>query len=203
MAIKGQHSCQVCKHAERQRIELLLAGGASIRKTALKFKLHRDAVRRHWANHVDDERKAAMIAGPDVKREELATRAADESMSLLDHYRYVRQTLYHALDLASTLGDKNAIAILSGRLHENFAQWGKLTGELSQIDKLTVTNIFLSPQFSELQATLVRVLARFPDARVEVIKAFRDLETKTTPALPAPKPLTVDAEFSEVRDAAA
>jgi hypothetical protein len=203
MATKGVHSCQVCRHGERQRVELLLAAGASIRMTAKKFGLHRDALGRHWRGHVEEERKAALIAGPDVKLNQLQERAADETMSLLDHMKYVRQGLYKMFDLSIVTGDKNGTAILAGRLQENFQMWAKLTGELSQFDKLSVTNIFVSPQFAELQATLVRVLARHPDARVEVIRAFRDLEAKATPAaLPAPLPRAVDAEFTEVRDVA-
>jgi hypothetical protein len=209
MAIKGAHSCQVCKHAERNRIELLVVGGgATMRKVALKFNLNRDAVRRHFAKHVPEERRLALIAGPDVKLEELRSRIADESASLLENYSYVKRSLFRALDLATELGDRNGTALVSGKLIETLNAIAKLTGALSQFSSVNITqNIFQAPIVLELQATLVRVLAKYPDARREVIAAIEDMERKTQgapalpgPALPAPvvQPKAVDVEFSEV-----
>jgi phage terminase large subunit-like protein len=55
--------CQVCRHDERWRIELLRAGGASLDSLAEKFGVHRDAIFRHWRDHVSDEMKAGYLAG--------------------------------------------------------------------------------------------------------------------------------------------
>src|SRR5436190_481247 len=51
--------CQVCRHDERWRIELLRAGGASLEALATKFGLHKDAIHRHWRDHVTDQATAA------------------------------------------------------------------------------------------------------------------------------------------------
>ena len=56
--------CEVCQHLERARIELLLAGGASAKSVAVKFKTNYYAVWRHWRKHVSDERRAALALGP-------------------------------------------------------------------------------------------------------------------------------------------
>jgi len=56
--------CQVCRHPERWRVELLRAGGASLDSLAEKFSLDRDAIWRHWTNHVSDELKANYLCGP-------------------------------------------------------------------------------------------------------------------------------------------
>src|ERR1700722_17644323 len=83
-------TCTVCRHPERARLEVLLAGGgASHRAVAKRFNLSRHAVDRHWMNHVTDERKACLVFGP-IEREALAARVAEESESLIDHFKAVR-----------------------------------------------------------------------------------------------------------------
>jgi len=84
--------CQVCRHEERWRIELLRAGGASLDALALKFKVDRDAIWRHWNKHVSAEMKAGYLAGP-VQLQELAAKAADTGGSVLDHLHAVRTVL--------------------------------------------------------------------------------------------------------------
>src|ERR1700748_1349490 len=86
--------CQGCNHLERQRIERLLADGASITATARKFEIDYHALRRHWVNHVSAEARAAYIAGAGATKDQLEEIAADESLALIDHYRIVRGALY-------------------------------------------------------------------------------------------------------------
>jgi hypothetical protein len=171
--------CAVCCLIERQRAELLLAGGASIQSVARKHKVNYHALRRHWMNHVPDERKRRLVLGP-VSAAALAARVADESTSVLDHLKTVRAGLYEMFDAALAAGDRNGGALLAGRLHENLHALARLTGELASSPLvMTQNNIFVSPQFAELQAVLIRVLAEFPAARARVIQEFRSLEAKT------------------------
>jgi hypothetical protein len=53
-----RHRCQVCRHPERWRLELLRAGGASLDSLAEKFNVDRDEIWRHWQNHVTTEKRA-------------------------------------------------------------------------------------------------------------------------------------------------
>jgi hypothetical protein len=52
------------RHDERWRIELLRASGASLDILAEKFGVHRDAIHRHWRDHVSPEMKTSYLAGP-------------------------------------------------------------------------------------------------------------------------------------------
>jgi hypothetical protein len=52
---RTNHRCQVCKHQDRWRIELLRAGGASLDSLATKFSVDRDAIWRHWQKHASAE----------------------------------------------------------------------------------------------------------------------------------------------------
>ena len=76
--------CQVCRHPESTRIELMRSSGVSLNVIAEKFGVQRDAVNRHWHGHVSDAMKASFLAGP-LQLEELAKKAADTGMSVLDH----------------------------------------------------------------------------------------------------------------------
>jgi hypothetical protein len=170
--------CTVCAHTERVRIELLLAGGAGQKAVGRKFGLSKDSVHRHWANHVSDERRAALMFGP-VQREALASHLMEESSSVIEHYRAVRAGLYALYDAAVTAGDRNGGALLAGRLHENLGAIARLTGQLaaSPLVQVNQTNIFLhDPAFASFQADLIRVLSRFPDARAAVLAEFERLE---------------------------
>ncbi len=122
--------CQGCKHLERARIERLLAAGASIKGTARKFEIDHHALRRHWINHVSAEARATYIAGAGATKDQLEAIVADESLALIDHYRIVRGALYKGFGAATELGDGNSLALLAGRLHENFRDCSRLTGEL-------------------------------------------------------------------------
>jgi hypothetical protein len=170
--------CAVCQHLERSRVELLLASGASKRAVGKKFKLHPDAIWRHWRRHVPEDRKRTLVMGP-VATAALAARVAEENTSVLDHFKTVRAGLYEMYDAALQAGDRNGGALLAGRLHENLNSVARLTGELAHSPMvMQQTNIFVSPQFAELQAVLIRVLAQYPEARSRVIQEFRALETR-------------------------
>ena len=120
--------CQGCNHPERVRIERFLAAGASIKGAARKFAIDYHALRRHWRNHVSAEARATYVAGAGATKDQLEAIVADESLALVDHYRIVRGGLYKGFTAAAELGDSNSLALLSGRLHENFRDCGRLTG---------------------------------------------------------------------------
>src|SRR5947208_9204444 len=178
--------CQGCNHLERVRIERLLAAGASIKGVARKFAIDYHALRRHWRNHVSAEARAVYMAGAGAAKDRLEATVADESLALIDHYRIVRGALYKGLSAASELGDGNSLALLAGRLHENFRDCGRLTGELQRGPLLSVqNNILVNPDYTRAIARIVSAVAPYPEARQAVIAALRDLDaaSDSTPVL--------------------
>ena len=171
--------CTICKNSDRGQAELLLAGRASLQSVAKKFDMSVPSLRRHWKNHVSDETKRMLTIGP-CKSAELAAKLTDESLSILDHVRIARAAIYSSLDAAQVTHDGYTVSVLVGRLHENINLTAKLTGKLSQ-SPLVVNNqqnVFMLPAVSELQALLLDVLAKHPDARLEVIRAFQQIEQR-------------------------
>jgi hypothetical protein len=181
--------CQGCNHPERVRIERFLAAGASIKGAARKFAINYHALRRHWRNHVSAEARATYVAGAGASKDQLEEIVADESLGLLDHYRIIRSALYKSLSAATELGDNNSLALLAGRLHENFRDCGRLTGELQRGPLLNIqNNVLVNPDYTRAIARLVSAVAPYPEARGAVIAALRDLDAESSapPALADP-----------------
>jgi hypothetical protein len=88
-----------------------------------------------------------LIAAPvAAAKDQLEEIVADESLGLIDHYRIVRGALYKGFSAAAELGDGHAVALLAGRLHENFRDCGRLTGELQRGPLLNIqNNVLVNP----------------------------------------------------------
>jgi hypothetical protein len=169
------------------RIERYLAAGASIKEAARKFDIDYHALRRHWRNHVSAEARASYVAGGGASKDQLEEFVADESLGLIDHYRIVRGPLYNRFSAAAELGDSNSLALLAGRLHENFRDCARLTGELQRGPLLNIqNNVLVNPDYTRAIARIVSAVAPYPEAREAVIAALRDLDSDSAagPALP-------------------
>src|SRR5215510_696124 len=179
--------CQGCNHPERVRIERFLAAGASIKRAARKFSIDYHALRRHWRNHVSAEARATYVAGAGVTKDQLEEIVADESLGLIDHYRIVRCGLYKGFTAATELADSNSLALLSGRLHENFRDCGRLTGELQRGPLLNIqNNVLVNPDYTPAIAWIVSAVAPYREAREAVIAALRDLDSTSAGMLALP-----------------
>jgi hypothetical protein len=183
MARKLSTRCQVCRHDERWRIELLRAGGASLDSLAAKFNVPRDAIYRHWHAHVSAEMKAGYLAGP-VQLQELAAKAAETGGSVLDHLHAVRTVLMGHLASMTEAGDGRGAAYVAGRLTATLEVIARVSGELGDLARSTTYNITNNniamltenPAFLKVQASLLRALADHPDARAAVVAALRALD---------------------------
>jgi hypothetical protein len=179
--------CQCCQNPERWRIELLRAGGASLDSLAAKFGLHRDAIDRHYRNHVSVELKTNYLAGP-AQLAELAEKTATEGDSVLDHLRMVRTVLTAQLAAMTEAGDGRGAAYVAGRLTAVLETVARVTGQLGDMARSTTFNFTTNnvavltehPAFRRVQATLLRALAPHPEARAAVVAALRILDEENT-----------------------
>ena len=72
------------------------------------------------------------------------------------------------------------------RLHENFRDCGRLTGELQRGPLLNIqNNVLVNPDYTRAIARIVSAVAPYPEAREAVIAALRDLDAESAsgPAL--------------------
>lgn len=177
----GQRSgrCKICQSPERFRIELLLVSGVGRRAIAKKFAVSADAVWRHGRLHVSEEQRTQLLAGP-VKLRELADRAAEEGLSLLEYIAMTRSAVLRQFFAAGEAGDRQGVGLLAGRLAELFRLQGQFTGELTSalVSNTTVNNFHFStdPAFRQLMMDVAEALEPYPEARRAVFAKFAALE---------------------------
>jgi hypothetical protein len=181
--IATKKRCTVCRHPNRTLIEAARVAGCSLDATAAKYGVSRDSIFRHM-RHVPDDVRLQYITETPIR--DLAARAATEGVTLLDHFTIVRGILLQQFQLAAAVGDRNATAMLAGKLIEVLREIGKVTGELSSfaVNSLTINNsttILNSPIFASLQANLLQALAPFPAARSAVVTALRQMDEDNAP----------------------
>jgi hypothetical protein len=190
--------CTVCRlpSAQRARIEIARLGGVCLDQIAAESGVSRDAIWRHMRDHVTDADKVAYLV--DVPVQEMVARAADEGVSLIDHFRVVRFTLMKQFQLAAVCNDRRAVASLAGKLNETLDMIGRITGEMLRLAPGAVVNnttIFLnSPMFVDLQSMLMRKLQGHPEALGRVVEGLQELEAKAAPV--SNGAATVDASAS-------
>ena len=145
--------------------------------------------------------KASFLAGP-LQLEELAQKAADTGMSVLDHLHAIRVILFIHLTTATEAGDGGLASTVAGRLTHTLETIARISGELGALAtnttyNITNNNLVLTqhPQFLKLQASLLHALAPFPEARAAVVAALRELDVDNTP-VPAALPKVIDHEPS-------
>src|SRR4029077_16323349 len=144
--------------------------------------VHRQAIHRYWHGHVSPEMKASFLAGP-LQLEQLAQKAAETGMSVLDHLHAIRFVLFSHLATATEAGDGALAANISGRLTHTLETIARISGELGALATNTTFNITNnvavlaeSPAFLKVQATLLHALAPYPEARAAVVAALNALD---------------------------
>lgn len=156
-----------------------------------QFGVSHDAVWRHARAHISAEHRAQLLAGP-IKLHELAQRAADEGLALLDYLGMIRSALLRQFFAAGEASDRQGMGLLSGRLTELLRLSAQLTGELSQATSSVThntVNVFMhDPGFLRFMEELTEALADEPAARRKVLQRFDELERReAAPALEVPQ----------------
>ena len=175
------------------RVEALLAAGARLKPTAAKFGISPFALRRHWME-VSEDRKTYLRFGARLSREALVVAVHEEKIGTLDHLKIVRAALHRGLQLALQTSDLHAIASIANALNANVQQGARLAGEWIE-EPRTVTNnvaILAMPGVANVIAGITAALARFPEARMQVVRYLREADT-----LALPPPEVIDATTAE------
>jgi hypothetical protein len=197
----GRGRCQVCRHPERIRIEALHVGGVTLDALEAEFGLQRDAIHRHCKNHVSRIAKVNYLAGP-VQIATLAQAAARENKSILEYLSVIRSILMAQLVKQAEKGNARTAGQISGYLTTVLQTLGKITGEISGLASATLTinnnnslHVMNSQPFVELQAGLLEVCQKHPDARGDIVDLFRRLDAKhAAPAEPGMSMKLIEAE---------
>lgn len=186
---KGRRTgrCTICQHPERYRMELLLVSGAGRRAIARKFQVSADAVWRHGKTHISDEQRAQMLGGP-VKLRELASKAADEGLSLLEYLSLLRSSALTHYLAAGEANDMQTATALLGRLTDLLRLQGQFTGDLTRATANVTNNtlVLASPAMADFEDRLIGWLKPFPDALRSVLAGLQEWRAVKL-GLPAPE----------------
>ena len=152
-------TCTICTHPERETIDLALMGNNPLRDIARQWRVSKDAVARHKADHIPIH-----LAKAEEARE--VTTADD----LLGQLLSLNRETITILREARTGKDKdNELALKAiARAEKQIELQARLLGEL----KDTTVNVLISPQWHELRAVLVHALIPYPQARIAVTEAL-------------------------------
>jgi len=191
-APKGRR-CTICQHPQRPNIDLAIATGISRRLIAARFKVSADAAWRHGRAHLTPEIRAALATKVLAREGDMRRILLEEGTGVVEVLKAIRGPLFGMFLAAVDLGDAKAATALSGRLHESLSLTAKLTGELVPQTGVSITNVLLSPDFMQLRAELLRVLARYPEAREEVAAVFRRAWLQAATEVGAPGPKLIEA----------
>jgi hypothetical protein len=191
-APKGRR-CTICQHPQRPNIDLAIATGISRQLIAARFKVSADAAWRHGRAHLTPEIRAALATKVLAREGDMRRILLEEGTGVVEVLKAIRGPLFGMFLAAVDLGDAKAATALSGRLHESLSLTAKLTGELVPHTGVSITNVLLSPDFMRLRAELLRVLARYPEAREEVAAVFRRAGLQAATEVGASGPKLIEA----------
>ena len=181
----SEPSCRCCAHPERARIDYLIASGATRRAVAAKFNVSADSVERHARRHISDEFRASVRLGPFKSEDELRALIAENSTSVVENLRAVQGMLSARLLIAYEAGADLALVSLTREMLRVLDMRARISRELAPPKSTVVNNVFAIPAVMDLQATLMRTLANYPEANRAVIAALREIEERSPPLIEA------------------
>ena len=155
--------CTVCAHDEHYSINVALVQRTAYRNIAQGYGVSQYALMRHARDHLPK------LLVESTRAVEVAR--ADDLIGNID--RMIGR-LEAFIDRAEADGDGE-------EFRANIAEWRKqielLARIAGQLQEAGQVNIFVNPQWVQIEAALVNCLARHPDARRDVMAALREVSS--------------------------
>ena len=154
-------SCTVCAHDEAHLINVELVAAGGNRRIATQYGLSEAAVRRHRREHIP-----ALLA----KARDAVERA--DANDLLEELRAIGKSLQRIAELAEGEGDYRTA--ISGNVA--LLKRVDLLARVRQIiTEAPTLNLYLSPEWLELRATIVAALDAHEEAKNDVLRALEGM----------------------------
>jgi hypothetical protein len=151
-------SCTVCTHPDRAKIDEALVGGVAFPALVAEYRVSKDSLSRHKANHLPAKLVMAQAA------EEVAQ--ADD---LLGQMRDLHTRTLAVLEAAESTNQHRTALSAIREARSNLELLAKLLGEL---DERPQVNVLISPEWLELRAVIVGALEPHPEALRAVVGAL-------------------------------
>jgi hypothetical protein len=191
-----KHS-RVVDHPDRGRIEYDLGRGTPVRALSRKYGLSIHSLYRFRAKMPPQLRAkhmgARLKAGADLERLRL-----DESENILQNLALQRARLLLSQDRALEVGYGREVTYIAGEIHRNIKLVGQYLGEFAQHQIKTSVSVLISEEYLQMRTDLMRVLAKYPDARREVAAALHAREALAAEQPAKAAPPIIDGAAQEV-----
>lgn len=153
--------CTICNSPDRESIDHLIVSGVSNRSILAQYpSFSLGAIQRH--------KKHIPAALTQAKKVETVTQADD----LLGQVRALLTQAKEITNEARTTGDLKTALLGIGKVKDLLELLLKVTGEL---ESTNTVNIFINPQFQQVQTILLRELEQHPDIRERVTMALQEI----------------------------
>ncbi len=151
-------TCTVCRHERLEEINWALVEGVAFPALVAKYRVSKDALSRHKANHLP----ATLVKAKEAQ--EVAQ--ADD---LLEEVRSLQSRALSILNTAESIGDLRTALGAIREARGNLELLAKLVG---QLDDRAQVHLHLSPEWLELRATIVGALEGHQDAKEAVLNVL-------------------------------
>lgn len=154
-------SCTICSHPGREAIDRALVEGVAFPALVAEYRVSKDALSRHKANHLPAKLVMAEKAGEVAEADELLGQVQDLHARTLAILEAAESTREHRTALSAIREARSNLELLA-----------KLLGELDDSPKVNIT---LSPEWLELRTVIVGALEPYTEARESVLKAIGEV----------------------------
>ena len=154
-------TCTICAHDEHHAINVALVSGGGNRRIATHYGLSEATIRHHRAEHIPQLLVKAYEASEAAKADELLARV-----------QAMTERLEAWIDRAKRSHDYKEVRAFAGEWRQQIELLAKLAGRLAQEG---TTNVFLSAEWIQVEATIVQALEPHEEAREAVVAALKEL----------------------------
>src|SRR5260221_3412001 len=155
-------TCTVCTSDQRGPIEAALMAGTGYRDIARPYRVSKDALMRHRADHI-----AQHVAQAQEAREEA------QALDVVKQLKAINNATVAILIEARTTHDNEMALKAIDRVLRQLELQAKLLGA---IDERTQVNVFLMPDYTAARSALMTALAPYLPARIAAAKVLASLE---------------------------
>jgi len=150
--------CTVCVHPEHHAINVALVQREPYLAISRSYGVSRDALRNHAREHLPEVLLKAKDAVDVAEADDLLSRLEALQSRTLAVLEAVEGTENYGVALAAIRETRSNLELI-----------GRLTKEL---ESAPTFNLYLSPEWLELRATIVTALEPHPEARGSVLRAL-------------------------------
>ena len=152
--------CTICAHKDKDEINQVLLTGQSKRSIAAKYNISLTSLRRHNDSHLSQ----ALIKGKEVQE-------VTQADTLIGDLQFLKGKAMTLLDKAQEVDDLKAAASLIGQARQVIETLAEVRGEL---DRTQTVNIFINPQFQQVQNIILQELEAYPEIRSRIVSRLTE-----------------------------